>query len=149
MREGIGSTVMIAIIAVFIAVVSGYLAFNVNYMKAFNMKNKIIDYFNKYEGECTNTSGDCYSDIEKYAKSIGYHPLDLNCGEYDHTTYYCYKSKDYYEKTKMSEIDDTNRGVYYEIVTRVDINIPIVENVFKGVNVFFVKGNTKVFKNVK
>ena len=49
----------------------------------------------------------------------------------------------------MSEIDDTNRGSYYEIVTRIDINIPIVKNVFKGINVFFVKGNTKVFKNVE
>ena len=41
MRDGLGSAVMIAIIVVFIAIVSGYLAFNVNYMKAFNMKNKI------------------------------------------------------------------------------------------------------------
>ena len=43
MRDGLGSVVMIEIIVVFIVVVSTYLAFNVNYMKAFKMKNKIID----------------------------------------------------------------------------------------------------------
>ena len=63
MRDGLGSAVMIAIIAVFIAIVSGYLAFNVNYMKAFNMKNKIIDYFNKYDGDCFCTN-ECKDDIE-------------------------------------------------------------------------------------
>ena len=42
MNEGIGSTTILVIIVVFIALVSGYMAYNVNYTKAFRMKNKII-----------------------------------------------------------------------------------------------------------
>ena len=45
MRDGIGSVVMITIIIVFIVAASSYLAFNVNYTKAFRMKNKIISIY--------------------------------------------------------------------------------------------------------
>lgn len=42
MRDAIGGVVNIQIILVFIVIVSGYLAFSVNYTKAFRVKNKII-----------------------------------------------------------------------------------------------------------
>ena len=147
MRDGLGSAVMIAIIAVFIAIVSGYLAFNVNYMKAFNMKNKIIDYFNKYDGDCFSTN-ECKDDIEKYAKSIGYSPDKLNCGNgYETEKYFCSKKVPATIKADMDSLSDRNPGNYYAIVTKIDINIPIVRNVFTGISVFFVKGNTKVLNH--
>ncbi len=147
MRDGLGSAVMIAIIAVFIAIVSGYLAFNVNYMKAFNMKNKIIDYFNKYDGDCFSANK-CKSDIEKYAKSIGYESAGLNCGsDYKAEKYFCYKRVPATIKADSDSLSDRNPGNYYEIVTKININIPIVRNVFTGIDVFFVKGNTKVLKH--
>lgn len=150
MREGLGSAVMIAIIAVFIAIVSAYLAFNVNYMKAFNMKNRIVDYFNRYEGKCTNTANECYKKIEEYAKSIGYEPLTMNCsGGYGSSKYFCYRERTYYESSESPDVNDIHQGSYYEIVTKVNINIPIVKNVFSGIGVFNVKGNTKVFNNKK
>ena len=42
MRDAIGGVVNITIIVTFLVIVSGYLAFNVNYTKAFRVKNKII-----------------------------------------------------------------------------------------------------------
>ena len=42
MRDALGGIVNITIIVVFLVIVSGYLAFNVNYTKAFRVKNKII-----------------------------------------------------------------------------------------------------------
>ena len=42
MRDALGGSVTIVIIVVFIVIVLGYLAFNVNYTKAFRMKDKII-----------------------------------------------------------------------------------------------------------
>ena len=42
MRDAFGGIVNISMIVVFLVVVSGYLAFNVTYTKAFRMKNKII-----------------------------------------------------------------------------------------------------------
>ena len=52
MRDGIGSTVMITIIIAFIVCASSYLAYNVNYTKAFRMKNKIISVYEDYNGVC-------------------------------------------------------------------------------------------------
>jgi hypothetical protein len=42
MRDAMGGSVALVIIVVFIVIALGYMAFNVNYTKAFNMKNKII-----------------------------------------------------------------------------------------------------------
>ena len=42
MRDAFGGLLNMVIIVVFLVLVSGYLAFNVNYTKAFRVKNKII-----------------------------------------------------------------------------------------------------------
>ena len=42
MRDAFGGIVNIAIIVVFMTIVSGYLAFNVSYTKAFKVKNYFI-----------------------------------------------------------------------------------------------------------
>ena len=71
MNEGIGSTTILVVIAVFIAIVSAYLAYNVNYTKAFRMKNKIVSLYEEYNGQCFN---DCQAKIRDYARDIGYNP---------------------------------------------------------------------------
>ena len=52
MRDAMGGTVVLVIIVVFIVVTLGYMAFNVNYTKAFRMKNKIISVYEDYKGDC-------------------------------------------------------------------------------------------------
>ena len=42
MRDALGGVVNLAMIVVFLVLVCGYLAFNVNYTKAFRVKNYII-----------------------------------------------------------------------------------------------------------
>ena len=49
MRDAIGGVVNVAFIAVFLVIVSGYLAFSVSYNKAFKVKNKIISILEQYE----------------------------------------------------------------------------------------------------
>ena len=50
MRDAYGGVVSISIVVVFLVLVSGYLAFNVNYTKAFRLKNKVISVLEEYEG---------------------------------------------------------------------------------------------------
>ena len=50
MRDAFGGLVNIVIIVVFLVLVSGLLAFNVNYTKAYRVKNKIITTLEQYEG---------------------------------------------------------------------------------------------------
>ena len=49
MRDAFGGVANLVIIVVFLTLVSGYLAFNVNYTKAFRVKNKIISLYAKSE----------------------------------------------------------------------------------------------------
>ena len=69
MRDAMGGSVTLVIIVVFIVFALGYMAFNVNYTKAFRMKDKIITVYDDYKGVCND---DCFSKIEEYAKEIGY-----------------------------------------------------------------------------
>ena len=69
MRDAFGGIANIVVIVVFLVIVSGYLAFNVNYTKAFRVKNKIISTFEQFEGNCYDdiaTEGTCNYEIQKY-----------------------------------------------------------------------------------
>lgn len=139
MRDAIGGSVVLTIIVVFIVIVSAYLAFNVNYTKAFRMKNKIISVYEEYNGECDDK---CKIKIESYAKSLGYNP-DLNCGNnYNKVKgLYCYKEV----KVSGNSCDEGEQR-YYKIQTKIDIRIPIIDNIL-GLQVFTINGDTKVFKD--
>ena len=50
MREAIGATWIMGIVIVFIALFSAYLAFSINYTKAFRVKNGIVERIEKYNG---------------------------------------------------------------------------------------------------
>ena len=74
MRDAFGGLMNIIIIVVFLVIVSGYLAFNVTYTKAFRVKNKIITTIEQYEGNCGNESSACDKEILSYMKELGYSP---------------------------------------------------------------------------
>lgn len=155
MRDGIGSTAIITIIIVFIVLVSAYLAFNVNYTKAFRMKNKIIDLYNDYGGECGSS---CMTKIKEYANNLGYKPASLDCASNGYTPLpsdysnplFCAKLKNINDKNGSdynadgSIVQDQRRAKYYSIVTKINIEIPIVDNIIP-LQVFTVSGNTKLF----
>ena len=72
MRDAFGGLMNMVIIIVFLVLVSGYLAFNVNYTKAFRVKNKIITTIEQYEGNCGNENSACNQEIISYMKELGY-----------------------------------------------------------------------------
>ena len=141
MRDALVGTVVITIIVIFIVFVSAYLAFNVNYTKAFKMKNKIISTYEEYNGEC-DRSVECKTKIKEYAESIGYKP-NLNCGSYDEDSngLYCYKLME----VKKNACDEGSKK-YYKIQTKIDIRVPIVDSIL-GLQVFAISGDTKVFED--
>ena len=49
MRDAFGGIVNLSMIVIFLVLVCGYLAFNVNYTKAFRVKNYIITTMEQYE----------------------------------------------------------------------------------------------------
>lgn len=147
MRDAFGGVVNLVIIVVFLVLVSGYLAFNVNYTKAFRVKNKIISTFEQYEGNCQSSTTEvntCNGEIVAYMKRIGYSAPDFNLtGEpdnYDKCHYgYCYKK---IEVPKDSDSVDTETKVYYKIATQINIDIPIINKILPGLKIFQVTGDT-------
>ena len=143
MRDALGGVVNIAIIVVFMVIVSGYLAFNVNYTKAFRVKNKIISVIENREG--LDETGK--KEIENYAKSIGYNVNINKCsGEWEAANKdkgtFCYK-----RVSQDKGSDRLDKG-YYEIITFVSIDIPIIKNIMPHIEFFQVKGSTKSIKNL-
>ena len=146
MRDSLGGTVIIAIIVFFLSVASGYLAYNVNYMKAFNMKNKIISIYNKYDGVCDPKN--CGQEISDYAKSIGYHNSNLVCDKEGNkkgiNDIYCYKFVKAVKSGEKFIWADGTEYYYYTIMTKVDINLPIINTL--GFSVQTLSGDTSLFK---
>lgn len=68
MREAIGATWILGIVLGFIALFSGYLAFSVNYSKAFSLKEGIVDRIEKHGG----ANQDAIEDIYEYMSEISY-----------------------------------------------------------------------------
>lgn len=162
MSDSNGSVVVLAIIVVFIVFVSAYMAFNVNYTKAFRMKNKIIDVIEQYNGNC-GAGSDCRKDINNYANSIGYHPYSItSCpkissaksskSEVVDKEYCLYEFEVYSDSSAYcSQKDgdacvktDVGKRYYYRVMTVIDIKIPIIQNIF-GLNLMSVTGDTKYF----
>ena len=73
MRDSLGGLVSIFIIVIFVVLIMGYLAFNVNYTKAFRMRDKVIDTLNRNNGVCGKY---CRNEINQYAADIGYMGFD-------------------------------------------------------------------------
>ncbi len=151
MRDALGGTVNIVIIVVFIVFALGYMAFNVNYTKAFRMKDKIISVYEKYKGTCTSN---CQTEIGNYAKKIGYQPDTLNCGSgkpvsVNGKNLYCVKANTVGDSS-ADVIADRNARCYYRVSTKININIPILENLYAlsrngqggRLNAFYVSGDT-------
>ena len=140
MRDAFGGILNIFLIALFLVIVEGVLGFTVSYTKAFKMKNMVISAFEEYEGAgCTNTSTyntACKNRIREGAKRIGYSPANLNCsGNYEKVDgFFCYKQN-------PDGNNEQNKKVY-RIVTQVDINIPIINNIM-GFSFFQVTGDTR------
>lgn len=157
MKEGLGNVPILTIIIVFIAFVSGYLAYNVNYTKAFRMKNRIISLYEEYNGNC---DGSCKTKILEYANEIGYSYVNLkesDCNDSRFIPYgaksediqtlssygYCeYKVRSY--KSSADVVDECEDRYYYRILTKIDIRLPIIENVM-NLKVLNVTGDTKTF----
>ena len=79
MREAIGATWIFVIVIVFIIVFTGYLAFSVNYAKAFAVKDTIIDTLEKFNGPGSendkyafSSSGPVLDEIKRKMKNINY-----------------------------------------------------------------------------
>ena len=158
MRDANGGIVILVVIVVFIIASLGYLAFNVNYTKAFRMKNKIISIYEDYDGNCNSK---CIKAINEYARTIGYNLGRLSCptGFKKGNNLYCYKEVKFYTDTSKSSIPEIKKNgnddkcknttdldvrYYYTIITKINVQIPIMSKIL-DFKFFQISGDTKSF----
>lgn len=147
MKEAIGQAFSLEFIIVFLLILNGYMAFNVNYTKAFRVKNEIRSIIQKNEG-LTEVA---LEDIDEYMKEVNY---TQNQG----FTTWC-KNNDLYVCTvdgrsfcmdvatspKYGTRNGHNIAAYYTVYSFVDINIPIVNRFFDSMgHLFAVTGETSL-----
>lgn len=144
MKDSIGAVPALAMVFVFIIIISGYLAFTINYSKAFKMKSKIIDVLQADDNLTSNRDkNNIKEEIDKYANSIGYSASSefmkqCSSGEgwkKDLGEGWCYKvvTEDSYAMTTT----------YIKVKTFVSIDVPIINKVLPSIRYFQLEGSTK------
>lgn len=143
MRESIGATWILGIVLTFIALFSGYLAFSVNYSKAFRVKDGIVDRIEKHSG----FNQEAIEDINDLMKEINY-SSEGNCstfftdselpyigvtdnvrsnpitdGAYDNSEYnYCVQRIDSFNS------NGTLSASYYKVYVFFSLSLPILNS---------------------
>ena len=148
MRDAIGGAMTLQIIVIFMIIINCYLAFSVNYTKAFRVKNEIRSIIEKNEGlTCSAVSQ--INDL-MLNSNYGVKQGDRNCPD-GYTAanltngLFCYKYSRV-DVTGTSNSNSTYKGAYYTVLTFVDIDIPIFNRIFPEIAVlnetFASKGET-------
>lgn len=147
MRDAIGGAMTLQIILIFMIIINCYLAFSVNYTKAFRVKNEILSIIEKNEG-LTCSAVEQINDFmlknnykmnekfEVWCTNNGYSVADVGAGSF------CYK----YQKVDIqgtSNEDSKYKSAYYTVATFVNMDIPLINNIIPAAgNIFLVKGET-------
>ncbi len=147
MRDAISGAMSLQIIVIFMIIINCYLAFSVNYTKAFRVKNEIRSIIEKNEGlTCSameqinnlmlKTNYKMNDQFEIWCTNNGYTVATTNVGSF------CYK----YHKVDITGTSNDNtlyKGAYYTVATFVNVDIPLINNVlpFAG-KLFLVQGET-------
>lgn len=141
MKESIGASWILMIVLVFIALFSGYLAFSVNYSKAFRVKDGIVDRLEKYNGpnnkslqeiadfidEVSYTSkgkcADLFEDDRLTSMGVVVGDLHPDIPASDNETYhYCLQRVKAYSPT-----DGQLTSSYYRVIVFFSLSLPIFD----------------------
>lgn len=148
MKEAMGQVFSLEFIIIFLLLLNGYLAFNVNYTKAFRVKNEIRSIIQKNEGLTKSAVNDIDAYMEKvnYYQGDGYNEWCLNKGLKVCKTSkgaFCY---DVATSPKYGVDKDGNEiAAYYTIYSFVDINIPVINKFIpQTAGLFAVTGETSL-----
>lgn len=142
MRDAMGGIFNIAFLAVFITVISGYLAFSVSYNKAFKVKNKVISTLEQYQHD----SPTARAKISEYIDKLGYNTTmdtsrvaKIKADEANWNCCYGYCVK--WTPDKEGSEAGIPKG-YYSVVTFVNVDIPIFNKFLPYLSFFQTTGDT-------
>ena len=154
MRDAIGGVFTLQIILVFVLLINGYMAYSVNYTRAFRVKNEIINIIEQKEGFTEGEKG-AKGEITALVKRAGYglsavqqqavrSKNNVDGWYCNGSEGYCVKCTDNTGNNKLNSDDASYRGVYYSVKTYVNMDIPILNRIFTGLpDMLSANGDTK------
>ncbi len=151
MKESFGGSWLFGIVILFIALFTSYLAYSINYTRAFNLKNKILEEIEKAEGYTSSENVEDMTDEELsqantvqatvllWIRKTGYAKQNaegINCKTVDgHTTTqampggYCITK--YCKDTTDGNVTHGGFRTYYKVTTFVAFKIPVINVTLK------------------
>lgn len=137
MREAIGSSFLVNVIIVFIAVIMLLLVGSLSYSRTFKIKNKIIDIIEKYEGYNASAA----AEIEQLLSNMGYR-VNAYGRQSCKTNGDGEALNEYASNYRYCVVEYTSdRGVYYGVTAYIYFEIPLFSKVLE----FPIYGETKTF----
>ena len=160
MKDAIGGVFTLQAIVVALIIIMCLMAFAVNYSKAFRLKNEIRNIIEKHEGLTEEAQAEINKTVRNYqyflseeyeddCKNMGYHVYRGRGAEGNDGVRFCIKQE---FANNMGEINQKPeyRGAYYSIVTFVNVDIPIINNVIPfSANMFHIRGETALIYSNK
>ena len=143
MKDAVGSTFMIYVLLIFLAVYITFVAVALNYAKAFRVKNSVIDIIEQNEGidefNDQYTKGDVINLIESKLRDYSYN-VNLSSDTIDdYSEYICY-DMGYCISRKNNDLGKE----YYGVITFVQLSIPFI-----NFNITIpIRGETKVIERI-
>lgn len=148
MRESIGGVSLFNLVIVFVLLFTGYISLSINYSKAYNVKNELVNIIKNQGGICTTGAvicGNLVDQIQDYFGEVSYHShgtckdgfygfkrdgtaLGLNAND----AAFCVKG------IPVSQNSELPNALYYQVKVFYQLDLPIFNNIFN----FSVSGET-------
>lgn len=152
MREAIGGTSIFQIVIVFILVFTGFMCLSINRSKAFNVKDKIIQTIQSYNGVNNEAIGDIvdYMKDNSY-RTTGLFPDDISKGacynrngeQVSSNPVFCIEPIDAVDNVCNSSEDECYKELpdmyYYHVIVFYQLDLPVFHSLFN----FKIVGDTK------
>ena len=143
MRESMGGAWLFGIVIIFVFLFSGFLAYSISYTKAFNLKNKIVNLIEEFDGYSEGENevgpeGNKHKSVEtmskEYVEELGYNygaTQDIKCigtqvgGSRNEIKKYGYCVVKYCTQNNDGALDDMS-NTHYKITTYIALKLPVV-----------------------
>ena len=165
MREAIGGTWLFNLVIFFILLFAGYMCLSINYTRAFNVKDKIINELERNGGVgkdfLVNGKEDmAISNISDYMGQVGYRTTG-KCNDYDYgcdangsctnnpsdarNYAYCLSEVKAGETYTLAQEQEFIYVSYYKVKVFYHLDLPIIRSAFQ----FSIKGDTKLLYKIE
>ncbi len=152
MKESIGAFSLFNIVIVFVLIFAGYISMSINYSKAYNVKNELLNIIKNQGGVCSssNRNSECYAfsqQVTDYFQEANYRSTGV-CedgwvgynreGLLDSSnSAFCVKAIEVRSNTELPN------AVYYQVKVFYQLDLPIIRSFFE----FSITGETgRVFE---